>query len=92
MHHDNVTSPNPLGDKQGFYEKLINGCVEHYEGKGSRCKMNEKQRVQMSLRQPRGMNNYVSRLHPYGPDLNSRDAQSIVKLCLPPRPPLPPPL
>jgi hypothetical protein len=68
MHHKNVTvaSENPLGDKQTFYENLINGCVEHYneqkEGQGRRCLANEKDRIEMSLRQPKGMYNYVSRL------------------------------
>ena len=63
MHHPNVTTDNPLGDKQKFYEDLINGCVEHYEkekeGKGQRCLNNEKDRVAMSLRQPKGMQNYT---------------------------------
>ena len=33
MHHSNVTAANdnPLGDKQKFYEDLIQGCVEHYD-------------------------------------------------------------
>ena len=65
MHHSNVTAANdnPLGDKQKFYEDLIQGCVEHYdqekEGKGQRCLNNEKDRVAMSLRQPKGMFNYT---------------------------------
>jgi hypothetical protein len=64
MHHPNVTSKNPLGDKQKFYDDLISGCVEHYnqekKGFGKRCLDNEKDRVEMSLRQPKGMYNYVS--------------------------------
>jgi hypothetical protein len=64
MHHANVsTDNNPLGDKQQFYEDLINGCVDHYnkesDGKGLRCLSNEKDRVEMSLRQPKSMYNYT---------------------------------
>jgi prolyl 4-hydroxylase len=47
----------PLGDKQSFYQKLIDGCVEFYDakGKGDRCIESEAERVKMSLRQPQSM-------------------------------------
>ena len=45
----------PLGEKQSFYENLINGCRIHYGNKGDRCDNIEEERVAMSLRQPRGM-------------------------------------
>jgi prolyl 4-hydroxylase len=64
MHYPNVTTNNPLGDKQKFYDELISGCVERYnqekEGHGNRCLDNERDRVAMSLRQPKSMYNYVS--------------------------------
>jgi hypothetical protein len=64
MHNPNVTTNNPLGDRQKFYSDLISGCVDHYnqkkDGRGSRCLDNERERVAMSLRQPKGMYNYVS--------------------------------
>ena len=43
----------PLGDRQSFYEEMIQGCVEYYGDKGQRCIINEEGRVQMSLRQPK---------------------------------------
>lgn len=44
----------PLGDKQQFYDNLIQGCIDYYgEKKGRRCLDNEVDRVQMALRQPK---------------------------------------
>lgn len=62
MHHRNLTKPNPLGDdKQQFYEESIQRCVDHYgEKKGKRCLDNEDERIEMSLRQPKGMVNYTT--------------------------------
>lgn len=49
-----------LGDKQTWYSNLINGCVAHYGDKGGRrCLNNERERVQMSVRQPQSMVNYT---------------------------------
>ena len=45
----------PLGEKQTFYDNLINGCREYYGNKGDRCDNIEEERVAMSLRQPKGM-------------------------------------
>mmetsp|Transcript_129447 Transcript_129447/g.192704 ORF Transcript_129447/g.192704 Transcript_129447/m.192704 type:complete len:454 (+) Transcript_129447:232-1593(+) len=50
----------PLGDKKSFYDGLIQGCQDYYgEKKGRHCLANEIDRVQMSLRQPKGMVNYT---------------------------------
>lgn len=49
----------PLGDKQTFYENYVNGCVEFYGEKGSRCTQTEHDRVEMTLRQPQSMKNYT---------------------------------
>jgi prolyl 4-hydroxylase len=49
----------PLGDKQSFYEDLIQGCFEFYGKKGKRCQRTEDTRIQMNLRQPKGMYNYT---------------------------------
>ena len=43
----------PLGDRQKVYDDLISGCVEHYGERGLRCVDSEKDRVEMSLRQPK---------------------------------------
>ena len=50
----------PLGNKQGSYEKYIQGCLDFYgEKRGKNCLSNEHQRTSMSLRQPRGVYNYT---------------------------------
>jgi len=49
----------PLGDRQKFYEDMIQGCVEYYGKKGHRCKEYETDRVEMTLRQPQSMENYT---------------------------------
>jgi hypothetical protein len=55
----------PLGNRQASFEAYIQGCVDHYGGnapgqKGKRCLHNEESRVEMSLRQPKGMMNYTT--------------------------------
>lgn len=49
----------PLGDKQSFYENNIEGCYEYYQKKGGRCRQTEIDRIEMNLRQPKGMYNYT---------------------------------
>jgi prolyl 4-hydroxylase len=49
----------PLGDRQSFYNDFINGCVEHFGTKGRRCLETERDRYEMSLRQPQSMQNYT---------------------------------
>lgn len=50
----------PLGDRQGFYEKFMEGCEKHQGGsRGGRCWATEEGRVDMSLRQPQSMQNYT---------------------------------
>lgn len=53
------TPVQPLGDRQKFYDDFIQGCVKHYGKKGNRCISTEKDRVDMSLRQPQSMQNYT---------------------------------
>lgn len=49
----------PLSDRQSFYENLIKGCEDSYDGKGARCIENEKDRIAMTLRQPQSMKVYT---------------------------------
>lgn len=49
----------PLGDKQNEYERLIQGCVDHYGPKGELCHQHEVDRVDMTFRQPQSMFNYT---------------------------------
>lgn len=49
----------PLGDKQSFYENYVEGCVNQFEDKSRRCLNNERERVEMTLRQPQSMRNYT---------------------------------
>mmetsp|Transcript_6355 Transcript_6355/g.9783 ORF Transcript_6355/g.9783 Transcript_6355/m.9783 type:complete len:446 (-) Transcript_6355:1110-2447(-) len=49
----------PLGDKETWYQKHIQGCVDFYGEKGTRCIENERERIDMNLRQPQSMRNYT---------------------------------
>jgi len=51
----------PLGDKQRFYDDFMQGCYDKYQkGKpGGTCDATERDRVAMSLRQPKDMQNYT---------------------------------
>lgn len=53
----------PLGDRQAAYDEFINGCIEKFGGKkkggADRCRYSERDRIAMSLRQPRSMQNYT---------------------------------
>jgi len=50
-----------MGNKQQEYDEFIKGCDEHYGSRSrySACKTTESDRVDMSLRQPAGMQNYT---------------------------------
>jgi len=50
-----------LGEKRQWYDNFIKGCEQHYgKGKGfAACKITERDRVEMSLRQPSSMQNYT---------------------------------
>lgn len=51
-----------LGDKRAFYDNMIAGCEEHYGASHSSfsvCKQTEVDRVEMSFRQPKSMQNYT---------------------------------
>lgn len=45
----------PLGDKETWYQEHIQGCVDFYGEKGTRCVDNERERIDMNLRQPQSM-------------------------------------
>jgi prolyl 4-hydroxylase len=49
----------PLGNRQAFYDEMIQGCVKYYGNKGHRCLEYEADRVEMTLRQPQSMENYT---------------------------------
>ncbi len=50
----------PLGDRQAVYNEYMKGCVEYYgEYAGWKCWEFERDRIQMSLRQPQSMINYT---------------------------------
>lgn len=49
----------PLGNRQAFYDEMIQGCVKYYGNKGYRCLEYEADRVEMTLRQPQSMENYT---------------------------------
>lgn len=47
----------PLGDRQSLYNEYVQGCIDKYEPikKHKRCMNNERERIEMSLRQPQSM-------------------------------------
>lgn len=49
----------PLGNKQEFYDNMIQGCRDFYGKKGHSCDSTEMDRVAMSLRQPASMRNFT---------------------------------
>ena len=55
----NTSVIQPLGDRQLFYTENIAGCVDFYGTAGGRCLSNERDRIKMSLRQPKSMVNYT---------------------------------
>mmetsp|Transcript_53153 Transcript_53153/g.159074 ORF Transcript_53153/g.159074 Transcript_53153/m.159074 type:complete len:306 (-) Transcript_53153:898-1815(-) len=60
--HHSVVSPaasNPLGDRQSIYDSFVSDCRSYFGRKGNACDHTEKERVAMSLRQPRAMQNYT---------------------------------
>lgn len=63
IHHNKIVPAdrNPLGDKQTFYDEFIEGCRNLYGGgrKGRACDSTESDRIAMSLRQPKSMQNYT---------------------------------
>ena len=51
--------PQPLGNKQEFYNHFMKTCRDAYGKKGIRCQQTEDDRVAMNLRQPQSMQNYT---------------------------------
>jgi prolyl 4-hydroxylase len=51
--------PQPLGNREEFYNNFLDSCVKHFGKKGKRCIANESERISMSLRQPQSMQNYT---------------------------------
>ena len=53
-----------MGDIKTRYDEYISGCVDFYNKqkvpKGNRCKINEKDRIEMTLRQPQSCYNYTT--------------------------------
>lgn len=49
----------PLGNRQEFYDEMIQGCKDYYGDKADRCTIHERDRVEMNLRQPQSMRNYT---------------------------------
>jgi hypothetical protein len=46
----------PLGNRQKFYDDFLQGCIDAFGGSGAaRCRTNELDRIEMSIRQPQSM-------------------------------------
>ena len=46
--------------KKEFYEHFMEGCRKYYEPDGWKCDSSESERIEMTLRQPKGMYNYTT--------------------------------
>jgi hypothetical protein len=56
MHEEHADMPlQPLGDKQSWYARLLQGCRDHYGGAARMCDRSEQDRVKMSIEQPASM-------------------------------------
>ena len=51
---------NPLGDRQSEYDRYMTGCSQAFGRAASRCRSTEDDRIEMTLRQPRSMQNYTA--------------------------------
>jgi prolyl 4-hydroxylase len=49
----------PLGDRNAFYEKYVEGCVDYFKEEGERCIDYEIDRIKITLEQPGSMQNYT---------------------------------
>lgn len=49
----------PLGNKAQLYHDYMQGCIDSLNGKGTICESNERERLEMNLRQPQSMKNYT---------------------------------
>jgi prolyl 4-hydroxylase len=49
----------PLPHRQEFYDNFLESCVQAFGKKGQRCRDTERDRIEMSLRQPQSMQNYT---------------------------------
>ncbi|CAB9496506.1 repeat domain-containing protein 42 [Seminavis robusta] len=56
-YEDMVVSPLP--HREEAYQEFLKSCEEAFGKKGSRCRMTEQDRIDMSLRQPQSMQNYT---------------------------------
>lgn len=62
IHSKELSCGDLLGDRKAVYEEYMQGCREQWGVKGAaRCDMNEKDRLEMSRRQPQSM--VVSETH-----------------------------
>lgn len=52
-------SVQPLGDRDSFYERYMQGCRDYWENEGWKCDSTERDRIAMNRMQPRSMVNYT---------------------------------
>jgi hypothetical protein len=60
IHHTDFKCGDMLGNRKTVYEVYMQGCRDFYGKRGNRCDSTEKDRLEMSLRQPQSMVNYTS--------------------------------
>jgi prolyl 4-hydroxylase len=60
IHSKELRCGDLLGDRKSVYEEYIQGCRNFYGRRGERCDLTEKDRLEMTVRQPQSMVNYSS--------------------------------
>jgi hypothetical protein len=56
IHSTESSCGDLLGDRQAVYDEYMQGCRDHWGSKGAaRCNANERDRIEMSRRQPQSM-------------------------------------
>ena len=61
IHSTSLNCGGTLGDRKAVYDEYMDGCRQKWGSKGAkRCDANEKDRIEMTKRQPQSMRNYTS--------------------------------
>ena len=77
MQRNQVIPGEELGDRQGFYNSLMDGCYKTY-GK-EKCDLSEQERIERNLRRPSAMVNFTTMVS----QVNSSQLKSFSDLfCL----------
>ena len=55
IHNEELSCGDLLGDRKTVYDDFMQGCRDFYGKQGDRCDITEKERIEMSIRQPQSV-------------------------------------